>query len=202
MMVGGFVTLGAAYLSTTAFMSLTGEDRLRVAIPVVGPLLVLDAYDSYGSAALVASSVVQTGGLLLGTLGAMRYTRHERARPLHRNRGRGVLALGASVFASSYIPTAALGAVAISGGETRSGLLMVPIAGPLAVAADGEWGSLGDGMVAISLVQAAGVAMAIVGATRLARSRRALQRGYANLNVNVGPTPALDGGLVQLTYRW
>ena len=91
MMIAGFITFGASYL-TTAFVGAVALDGSRefggttdtqahklgtaLLIPVVGPLVAIPNIDSY-SASLVAvlSFIAQAGGLGLGIAGAVRYSR-------------------------------------------------------------------------------------------------------------------------------
>jgi len=94
MMIAGFVTFGASYLST-AFVGAAALDTSRefggttdtqsqrlgtaLLVPVVGPLIAIPNIESYlGSIFSVLSFVAQAGGLSLGIAGAVRYTRDGR----------------------------------------------------------------------------------------------------------------------------
>lgn len=91
MMIAGFITFGASYL-TTAFVGAVALDGSRefggttdsrahklgtaLVIPVIGPLIAIPQIDSYsGSLVAVLSFIAQAGGLSLGIAGAVRYSR-------------------------------------------------------------------------------------------------------------------------------
>lgn len=95
MMIAGFVTFGASYL-TTAFIGAaaldsssdnylgTADERSRklgtaLLVPVIGPLIAVPQIESAtGTMFAIFSFIAQAGGLSLGIAGAVRYTRDGR----------------------------------------------------------------------------------------------------------------------------
>lgn len=206
MMIGGFSMFGGAYLSTNLMFGIFGGVDNRLAVPMIGPLLLISEFDGILAAALGASAAVQVTGLVLGGTGAILHFHDDRALPRGPRHGLGLMMTGLSVFGASYF----FGAMTGSGAQ---GQQYIPVFGPLILAAES-----GDGFqglrVATSLFQAVGLTIGVVGALRLGRARARVraQAGAINadgvqltksgLRVNVGPAPRLDGGVVRLTYRW
>ncbi len=205
MMIGGFAMFGGAYLSTNFMYGFVGGGDARLAMPMLGPLLVISEYEGVSAAVLGASAAVQLTGLTLGAAGAILHAREDRVLARGPRHGLGLMITGLSVFGASYAGGALLG---VDWGARA----YIPVAGPLIIAGESDADGFQGPLIATSLFQAAGLSMGIVGALRLGRARARVRAQAINadgvqitssgLRVNVGPAPKLDGGVVRLTYRW
>ncbi|MCA9690822.1 MAG: hypothetical protein KC636_14540, partial [Myxococcales bacterium] len=135
-------------------------------------------------------------------------------------RGVGMMAGGFSLFASTYLITAVVGAAIYDTCDSKTDVagvndckvfgsrLLIPVVGPL-IAMPNVTNISGRIWLFLPFAtQTAGLALGIAGAVIFAKSRRQQQvsaygiRLTRNLHLSGGPTPAMDGGSLGLHYQF
>lgn len=141
--------------------------------------------------------------------------------PPPRRRGKGMMIAGWTIFGASYLSTALVGAfiydankglcddvVGGDGCRRNPGLvLFVPVVGPLI--GIGEFGGSATGTIAgifSFLAQGTGLGLGIAGTVLFVRDGKRMKQQQAGLHLGRGvflrPAPRLDGGGLQLNYRF
>jgi hypothetical protein len=101
--------------------------------------------------------------------------------PRHNpNRGLGLTISGFSIFAVSYLITAASGTIALDAGSPEIGRpLLIPAVGPFIAASRLNSATGGFGLAFAGIIQVAGLGMGVGGAIMLGKSRRGPQLSAA-----------------------